>query len=115
AADLGQGLVAAAAVGLGDGDQVGVLLLLEVEDVPLADQAIAYEADADALVGAEDALPARGGEEGRGAGLPHEGAAGQRAARGGHGGGFHKGDPTRGRRPRHPTSGPAAGGGGVPI
>ena len=48
-------LVEPAAVDLGDGDEVDVGLVLEVEDVPLADQAEADEADADALVGADDA------------------------------------------------------------
>ena len=44
---------------LGDGDEVDVGLVLEVEDVPLADQAEADEADADAVVGPEDAGVAR--------------------------------------------------------
>ena len=47
---------------LGDGDEVDVGLGLEVEDVPLADQAVADEADADAVVGAEDPPIARGRE-----------------------------------------------------
>ena len=69
------GLLEPAAVDLGDGDEVGVLLRLEVEDVALADQAVADEADADALVGAGDAAPARGGEQGRRPGGADEGAA----------------------------------------
>ena len=49
------GLVATAAMDLGDGDHVRVGLIAEVEDVPLADQAEADEAQAHAIVRAQTA------------------------------------------------------------
>src|SRR5262249_29520993 len=120
AADLAEGLVAAAAVALGDGDQVGVVLRLEVEDVPLSDEAVADEADADALVGAEDAPPTGGGEQ-AGAGGHERPAAGRVAGRGRRGG-FHAGDPNRPPPNRERIPATPAGrvmvrptGGGVPV
>ena len=59
------GLVAPAAVDLGDGRDLRVGLIPEVEDVPLADQAEADETQADPVVGPQDP-PIRRGGEGRG-------------------------------------------------
>ena len=59
------GLVAPAAVDLGDGHDPGVGLIPEVEDVPLADQAETDETQADPVVGPQDP-PVRRGGEGRG-------------------------------------------------
>jgi hypothetical protein len=64
-------------MGFGDGDRLDIRLFLEIEDVPFTDQAVAYEADADALIGAENALVAGGGEKGRSSAL-HESPAVER-------------------------------------
>src|SRR5262249_27562192 len=121
----------AAAVRLGDGDEGGVLLLLEIEDVPLADQAEADEADADALVGAGHALIGGRGQRDGAGGASHEGAARNRGGgervgchaelREARVGAFVKGNAPRARRPepieawrwlrvapREPPTGPAA-------
>ena len=73
------GLVAPAAVDLGDGHDAGVGLIPEVEDVPLADQAEADEAQAHAVVGPQDP-PVSRGREGRGGSAPEQRSPAQHAA-----------------------------------
>src|SRR5262249_26654214 len=53
-----------AAVRLSDGDHGRVGLRLEIEDVPFADEAVADKADADAIIGAGNALVACSCERG---------------------------------------------------
>jgi hypothetical protein len=71
---LFEGLLPAAAMDFGYGHEVGVFLFLEIQDVPLANQAVTDEANANALVGAENTLPARGAENRGSTGL-HEGTS----------------------------------------
>ena len=62
AAQLGDALIHARRIGLGEGHHIGVLLVLEVEDMLRADEPVANETDADAVVGPQDTL--RGGGSG---------------------------------------------------
>ena len=58
AADLPERYIKSAAMHLGDGRQVGFLLFLKIEEVALANETVADEPDADALIRAHDAFPA---------------------------------------------------------
>ena len=73
AAQLGDAFVHARRVSLGEGHHVGVFLVLEVEDMLRADESVANEADAHAVVGPQDTL--RGGGSG---GRERKGTASER-------------------------------------
>src|SRR5262249_50631036 len=64
-AELRQALVEPPSVNLGETDQSGVGLLLEVQDMTFADQTVAEEADVYALVGSADLVPAGRGQQSR--------------------------------------------------